>query len=84
MLPILAKLEIVFSGSALFHMKTRVCLKYLVYDCSNPPGRVTCSGIECYTQNRKVSVSNTTNALGQAKGPNLITRLPVTFGPQFK
>ena len=36
------------------------------------------------TQNRKVSVSNPADALGQALGPNLITRLPETFRSYWK
>ena len=35
-------------------------------------------------QNRKVSVSNPTDALGQALGPNIITRLSVTFRSYLK
>ena len=42
------------------------------------------SGIARYTRNRKVSGSNPTDALAQDLGPNLITRLPVTFRFYFK
>ena len=42
------------------------------------------SGIARYTQNRKVSGSNPTDALGQVLGPNLITRLPVIFRSYLK
>ena len=41
-------------------------------------------GIARYTQNRKVSGSNFTVALGLALGSNMITRLPVTFGLYLK
>ena len=42
------------------------------------------SGIPYYTQNRKVSGWNTTNALGQTLRPNLLIRLLVDFGSHLK
>ena len=42
------------------------------------------SGIPYYTQNRKISGSNTTNALGQTFRPNLLIRLLVDFGSHLK